>query len=96
MSALTTVLRKKPISAFASEGEDDHGHELKRSIGLLELTMLGVGGTIGTGIFVALTTAAPEAGPAVVISFVLAGVTAALSALCYAEMASALPVSGSS
>jgi APA family basic amino acid/polyamine antiporter len=95
MSVLTTLLRKKPISAFASEG-DDRGHELKRSIGLLELTMLGVGGTIGTGIFVALTTAAPEAGPAVVISFVLAGVTAALSALCYAEMASALPVSGSS
>jgi APA family basic amino acid/polyamine antiporter len=97
MTELAQFLRKKPLSAFTSgEGDDDHGHKLKRSIGLLELTMLGVGGTIGTGIFVALTTAAPEAGPAVVISFILAGITAALSALCYAELASALPVSGSS
>ena len=91
------LLRKKPVSAFASDdGGGDDGQTLKRSIGLLELTMMGVGGTIGTGIFVALTTAAPEAGPAVVISFLLAGITAALSALCYAELSSALPVSGSS
>jgi APA family basic amino acid/polyamine antiporter len=60
------------------------------------LTMLGVGATIGTGIFVALTTAVPEAGPAVTLSFVLAGITAALTALCYAELASAVPAAGSS
>jgi APA family basic amino acid/polyamine antiporter len=93
--SLAALLRKKPVADFVDdEGAD--GRTLKRSIGLLQLTMLGVGGTIGTGIFVALTTAAPEAGPAVVLSFLLAGITAALSALCYAELASALPVSGSS
>ncbi|MGI4878435.1 MAG: APC family permease, partial [Janthinobacterium lividum] len=69
---------------------------LGRKFGLFQLTMLGVGATIGTGIFVALTTAVPEAGPAVSISFVIAGITAALTALCYAELASAVPVAGSS
>ncbi len=69
---------------------------LARSMGLFPLTMLGVGATIGTGIFVALTTAVPEAGPAVTVSFILAGITAALTALCYAEFASAVPAAGSS
>jgi APA family basic amino acid/polyamine antiporter len=76
--------------------EDDGHPPLHRSIGLFQLVMLGVGATIGTGIFVALTTAVPAAGPAVVVSFVLAGITAALTALCYAELAAAIPVSGSS
>ncbi len=58
--------------------------------------MLGVGATIGTGIFVALTAAVPEAGPGVLVSFIIAGITAALTALCYAEIASTIPVSGSS
>ena len=87
------LLRRKPVAQV----EGEHPPEaLHRSMGLFQLTMLGVGATIGTGIFVALTTAVPAAGPAVIVSFVLAGITAALTALCYAELASTIPVSGSS
>lgn len=87
------LLRRKPVAQV----EGEHPPEaLHRSMGLFQLTMLGVGATIGTGIFVALTTAVPAAGPAVILSFVLAGITAALTALCYAELASTIPVSGSS
>ncbi|MBE7213084.1 MAG: amino acid permease [Gluconacetobacter diazotrophicus] len=88
---LARLLRRKPIARA-----DGGGARLARSFGTFQLTMLGVGATIGTGIFVALTTAVPEAGPAVIVSFVLAGLTAALTALCYAEMASAVPAAGSS
>jgi amino acid transporter len=77
-------------------GTDTEGGELKRSIGLFQLTLFGVGATIGTGIFVILTDAVPEAGPAVILAFVLAGVVAGLTAICYAELAGAVPVSGSS
>ena len=58
--------------------------------------MFGVGATIGTGIFIVLTVAVPVGGPAVILSFVMAGVVAGLTAICYAELASAVPVSGSS
>ncbi|MCL7493444.1 amino acid permease [Streptomyces sp. MCA2] len=58
--------------------------------------MIGIGATVGTGIFFALNAAVPEAGPAVLVSFVIGAVAAALTALCYAELASAVPVSGSS
>ena len=75
-SPLDHILRCKPVAEF-DEGEGDAAHpRLARSIGLFQLTMLGVGATIGTGIFVALTTAVPEAGPGVTVSFVLAGITA--------------------
>jgi APA family basic amino acid/polyamine antiporter len=91
------LLRCKPVRALADEvAEGERRGGLARSIGLFQLVMLGVGATVGTGIFVALTAAVPEAGPAVVVSFVIAGVTAALTALCYAELASTIPVSGSS
>jgi APA family basic amino acid/polyamine antiporter len=76
----------------------EHGHaagDLHRSLGLFALVMLGVGSTIGTGIFFAMTEAVPKAGPAVVWSFMLAGFAAALTALCYAELASSIPSSGS-
>ncbi|MQA78187.1 MAG: amino acid permease [Streptosporangiales bacterium] len=93
-----SVLRRKPIDAMAREtGADDASKgTLRRSIGLFQLTMFGVGSTVGTGIFFVLGQAVPEAGPAVILSFVLAGVTAGLTALCYAELASIIPVSGSS
>jgi APA family basic amino acid/polyamine antiporter len=87
------LLRRKPVAQVEGEHPPEH---LPRTIGLFQLTMLGVGATIGTGIFVALTTAVPAAGPAVILAFVLAGITAALTALCYAELASTIPVSGSS
>ena len=92
------IFRKKPVEAFVSEtGTNvEGGGELERSIGLFQLTMFGVGATIGTGIFIVLTEAVPEAGPGVILSFVLAGITAAFTAVCYAELASTIPVSGSS
>lgn len=94
MTGQTTshMLACKPV--LAQEAERHGG--LAPSMGLFQITMLGVGSTIGTGIFVALTTAVPEAGPAVVVAFLIAGVTAALTALCYAELASAVPGAGAS
>ncbi len=85
------LVRCKPVAEAG-----DRTAPLNRSMGVLHLTMLGVGGTIGTGIFVALTSAVPQAGPAVIVSFLIAGVTAALTALCYAELSSVMPESGSS
>jgi amino acid transporter len=91
------VLRRKPAAEMTAEtGTDTDTGELARSIGLFQLTLFGVGATIGTGIFIVLTEAVPIAGPAVVWSFVMAGVVAGLTAICYAELASAVPVSGSS
>ena len=90
-------LRRKPVATMTAETGVDSGHgELQRSIGLFQLSMFGIGATIGTGIFIVLTQAVPEAGPAVIWSFVLAGTVAGLTAICYAELASAVPVSGSS
>jgi basic amino acid/polyamine antiporter, APA family len=77
-------------------GTDHGGGQLARSIGLFQLSMIGVGATIGTGIFFVMSQAVPVAGPAVIWSFVIAGVVAGLTAVCYAELASAVPVSGSS
>src|SRR3954470_23275211 len=87
------LLRRRPVAgAPIAHGASDH---LKRSIGTFQLTMFGVGATVGTGIFFVLSAAVPEAGPAVILSFLLAGLAAGLAAICYAEMASAVPVSGS-
>ena len=92
-----SVFRRKPVEASVSEtAPDAEGGKLSRSIGLFQLTMFRVGATIGTVIFIVLTEAVPEAGPGVVVSFALAGITAALTVVCYAELASTIPVSGSS
>src|SRR5215217_5303733 len=91
------VLRRKPVVVMTEEtGTDQDAGELRRSIGLFQLTLFGVGATIGTGIFIVLTQAVPIGGPAVILSFVMAGTVARLTAICYAELASAVPVSGSS
>jgi basic amino acid/polyamine antiporter, APA family len=91
------ITRRKPVSVMAAEtGADTEGGELSRSIGLFQLSTFGIGATIGTGIFFILSEAAPVAGPAVILAFVFAGVVAGLTAICYAELASAVPVSGSS
>ena len=91
------VFRRKPVIEMEDETGSDTGRsELARSIGLFQLSMFGVGATIGTGIFFVLSQAVPVAGPAVIWSFVIAGVVAGLTAVCYAELAGAVPVSGSS
>ncbi len=88
------MLRRRPVlGAPVAYGASQH---LKRSIGTFQLTMFGVGSTIGTGIFFVMSLAVPEAGPGVIVSFIIAGIAAGLAALCYAELASAVPVSGSS
>jgi APA family basic amino acid/polyamine antiporter len=84
--------RRKPIAA---QKGPHAGPELQRSFGTFQLMLFGVGATVGTGIFFVLQEAVPDAGPAVVVAFVVAGVAAGLSAICYAEVASAIPVSGS-
>jgi amino acid transporter len=84
------MLRRKPVR---QDGQAEH--QLARSFGTLQLMMLGVGSTVGTGIFFVLAEAVPVAGPAVLISFLVAGIAAGLAAICYAEMASSVPVSGS-
>ena len=98
MAALReTVLRRKPVVEMEAEsGSETNTSELARTIGLFQLSMFGVGATIGTGIFIVLTQAVPVAGPAVILSFVIAGAVAGLTAICYAELAGAVPVSGSS
>ncbi|UQU68301.1 amino acid permease [Couchioplanes caeruleus] len=73
----------------------EEGHGLKKAVGPLQLTAMGVGAIIGTGIFVVIGEGAGTAGPAVILSFVLAAVACAFSALSYAELASSIPVSGS-
>ena len=79
-----------------ADGTGDDGHGLKRSLSAVSLTLLGVGGVIGSGIFIMTgQEAARHAGPAVVISFALAAIPCLFAGLCYAEMASSVPVSGS-
>lgn len=75
---------------------DSEQSDLKRKLNAFDLTMIGIGCTIGSGIFVLTgTAAANHAGPAVVLSFAIAGFVAGLAALCYAEMAAMIPISGS-
>jgi len=84
--------RIKPLDAILATAEKKSLH---RSLGAFQLTMLGVGAVIGTGIFVLTAEAAQKAGPGMMLSFVIAGFVCAVAALCYAEMASMVPVSGS-
>src|SRR6201991_3896574 len=75
---------------------EHQGGELKKSLGALNLILLGIGCITGTGIFVLTGRAAAEfAGPGIMISFVITGILCALVALCYSELAAAIPVSGS-
>ena len=90
------LFTKKPIAVLLAQANEEGEHTLKRGLGWPSLTLLGVGGIIGAGIFV-LTgqQAAVNAGPAIALSFVLAGIVCAFAALCYAELASMIPVAGS-
>jgi APA family basic amino acid/polyamine antiporter len=84
----------RDVRSLISETTEE-GHGLKKSVGATQLTAMGVGAIIGTGIFVVIGEGAGVAGPAVILSFVLAAVACAFSALSYAELASSIPVSGS-
>src|ERR1700709_2924340 len=84
--------RVKSLSAILATAEKKGLH---RSLGAFQLTMLGIGAVIGTGIFVLTAEAAQKAGPGMMISFVIAGLVCALAALCYSELASTVPVAGS-
>ncbi len=86
----------KSVTALKAEAEQAGEHSLKRTLGPLNLVTLGIGAIIGAGIFVLTGQAAAlHAGPAVPISMMLVGVACAFAGLCYAEMASAVPVAGS-
>ncbi|MEU9845913.1 amino acid permease [Streptomyces sp. NPDC047985] len=87
---------KDPHRLIAESGADLEGHGLKRTMGLFQLVCFGVGAVVGTGIFVGLSDSVAEAGPAVVLSFVLAAITCVFTAFSFAELGSAIPVSGSS
>ena len=84
---------KRADSLVQETGEE--GTSLKRTVGAADLAALGVGAVIGTGIFVVVGAGVAEAGPAVILAFVLAGITCFFSALSYSELASSIPVSGS-
>ncbi|WEO93948.1 amino acid permease [Streptomyces sp. FXJ1.172] len=89
------ILRRKPIEHI-EETEVGEGARLERSLGLWQLTAIGVGGIIGAGIFTLAGTVANEkAGPAVLVSFLIAGVASACAALSYAEFAGLIPKAGS-
>ncbi len=84
--------RVKPLDAILATAEKK---SLKRSLGAIQLTLFGVGCIIGTGIFVLTSVGAQKAGPGLILSFVVAGAVCVVAALCYAEIASMIPVAGS-
>ena len=94
MAAASGLFATRSIDDLVA-GSEEEGRRLAKSIGPVGLTAMGVGAIIGTGIFVVIGEGAALAGPAVVISFILAAVTCLFSALSYAELAAAVPVSGS-
>ena len=96
------LFKKKSLQQFLDDAADpladEGGHRsgLKRTLGALNLTALGIGAIIGAGIFsLTGTAAAYYAGPGIVYSFILGGLLCALAGLCYAEMAAMIPVAGS-
>ncbi len=91
-----SLFATKPISAIIAEAEETGTHTFKKTLTSLDLTMLGIGAIIGTGIFVLTGQAAGKhAGPAVIISMIIAGIVSAFAALCYSEFAASVPISGS-
>jgi basic amino acid/polyamine antiporter, APA family len=99
-SVISRLFRTKPIEQILADA-DHPDHRLKKTLTAWDLTALGIGAIIGTGIFVLIGTAIvgdthrPGAGPGIILSFVLSGLTCALAALCYAEFAAMIPVAGS-
>ena len=95
-SFMSRLFRIKPMSMLTQEAAEQGEHTLKRSLSALNLITLGIGAVIGAGIFTLTGQAAAlHAGPAVALSFVVAGLTCAFAGLCYAEFASIIPIAGS-
>jgi len=93
---MANLLATKPLNIILSESQETGEHSLKRVLGVNNLIALGIGAIIGTGIFVLAGTATAQyAGPAIILSFVLAATGCVFAGLCYAEFASAIPVAGS-
>src|SRR6187402_1388755 len=96
---LDSLFRKKPLSSVLQSGPENHdGHganELKKVLGVRDLTALGIAAVIGAGIFSTIGQAAFDGGPGVIFLFMITAVTCGFTALCYAEFASRVPVSGS-
>lgn len=84
---------RKPLTELANDA--NNSHDLERTLTAFQLILLGVGAIVGAGIFVLVGIGASHAGPAVVLSFMLGAAACACAALCYAELASAIPLSGS-
>jgi len=91
-SGTEDMWRVKSLDAIMATAEKKSLH---RSLGPVQLTLLGIGAVIGTGIFVLTATAAQKAGPGMMVSFAIAGLVCAVAALCYSELASMVPVAGS-
>src|ERR1700739_3982852 len=86
----------KPIDTILAEASHEGEHSLKRALGPINLITIGIGGIIGAGIFVLTGTAAGQfSGPAIVISFIIAGIGCVFAGLSYAEFSSMLPIAGS-
>ena len=92
---MTDLFAKKPIEQLLMEAKETGEHSLKRTLGVFQLTALGVGAVIGAGIFVLSGLGAHYAGPGLMLSFVLSGLGCTFAALCYAEFAAMIPLAGS-
>ncbi len=92
---MTDLFAKKPIEQLLMESRETGEHSLKRTLGVFQLTALGVGAVIGAGIFVLSGLGAHYAGPGLMLSFVLSGLGCTFAALCYAEFAAMIPLAGS-
>src|SRR6202163_3284225 len=94
-SSRTNLLATKPLNLLMEESRETGEHSLKRTLGVFQLTALGVGAIIGAGIFVMVGLGAQYAGPGLTLSFVLSGLGCAFAGLCYAEFAAMIPLAGS-
>jgi len=93
---MANLFATKPLEKLMAEAEETGEHSLRRALGPVNLVTLGIGAIIGAGIFVITGQAAAQfAGPAIIISFVLAGIACAFAGLCYSEFASMIPIAGS-
>src|SRR5271163_111540 len=92
---MANLFATKPLNLLMEEARETGEHSLKRTLGVFQLTALGVGAIIGAGIFVMVGLGAQYAGPGLTLSFVLSGLGCAFAGLCYAEFSAMIPLAGS-